>query len=146
MHDRRTQPPHEPEAQLEIPHDARVVDVLHHRESRPHREAQDAGVHEESDVRRADEVDHVDRLDDFLEERTPIAPQEGWIGPTGEKEGVEEEGDAGGQNARTERQGDRAPGDELVAVHEDQRGQEQKNRDEADDEGQDTHSRVFTGS
>jgi hypothetical protein len=114
-------------------HPDEVVDVLEESEASADGEGRDRRVDHEADALRADEVEHVDRLQRFLEQGSQVAPQDHGV----ESEAVHEPGiaierDDRGRAADGDGKQHRAHGHELEAVHEDEECQEGENWDDAE--------------
>ena len=72
VHDRRTEAPHNPSAQLQVGENTQVIHVLQNRESGTDREAVDRGIHEEADPVAANQGPYDQGLEALFDERRDI--------------------------------------------------------------------------
>ena len=136
MHDRGAEAAHEPRSERRVRRNPEVEEVLHQREARARREAEDRGVDEESDAVHANQSDDDERLQRLLDDRSRIAR----VSLKTDRQAREQESvqEIRGERARHAAADDRehhAQPHELVAVEDDERAEKDGDGGESEQRG-----------
>ncbi len=124
---------HDPRPGARIRREVQVQEVLDHRESRADREPEDRGIDQESDPVCTHQQRDDQCLEELLDDGGSVAREGRELDRAGAKElAIDEIGRPGRQRARADHQHDGAQLHELVAVQEQQGGQEAEHRQQAE--------------